>query len=79
LSDEPPVHQEIAARGTIQPANQMHQGALTGPARSHYGDERTFGNFQGNTREGGNIVVALAIGFANVDAADHSMDDQQMR
>jgi hypothetical protein len=79
LTDEPPVNQELPARRAVQPANEVHQRALTGAARPHNRDKRTFCDLQGDTCQRGDIVVALAVGFANVDAADHSRRDQQMK
>jgi len=50
----------------------MHERALPGAAGTHNRDERAFGDVQRDTHQRCNIVVALAIGFANVDAANHS-------
>jgi hypothetical protein len=49
LRYDPLTHQNISRAWTIQPAHEMQQRALTGPARSHDRRELTLRNIDGNS------------------------------
>ena len=53
-----PAHRDSPFGGPVQSANQIKQGALAGPGRSHQGEKFAGGNIQAQIRQDMNVFGA---------------------
>ncbi len=53
----------------------MQQRAFTRAARAHDNRERTLRDIQRDSRQSGDLVFALLVDFADVEAANHGIGD----